>query len=175
VLQIVKTHGAEGVFHPEDLLILIAAFDEASILFKPIARLKAIALAPICSNVVGTSPEPLELPRRSPHPRCGHRFRESRWLSSAEKLPQVLKTSDTTVRCAPRVPRERQRTIPFLFGSESRLLSRLTTAMPQKSGHSWNLQSLYRRDMAARVLVEPICHGVNKQPHAAGELAARGK
>src|SRR5258708_38288596 len=33
-----------------------------SILFKPSARLKAIALAPICSNVVGTSPELLETP-----------------------------------------------------------------------------------------------------------------
>src|SRR5258708_12940414 len=33
-----------------------------SILFKPSARLKATALAPICSNVVGTSPELLETP-----------------------------------------------------------------------------------------------------------------
>jgi hypothetical protein len=31
-----------------------------SALFKPSARLKATALAPICSNVVGTSPELLE-------------------------------------------------------------------------------------------------------------------
>src|SRR6202140_812221 len=31
-------------------------------LFKPSARLKATALAPICSNVVGTSPELLEMP-----------------------------------------------------------------------------------------------------------------
>src|SRR6476469_9262447 len=31
-----------------------------SAFFKPSARLKAIALAPICSNVVGTSPELLE-------------------------------------------------------------------------------------------------------------------
>jgi hypothetical protein len=29
VLQIVKKHNAEGVFQPEDLLILTAAFDEA--------------------------------------------------------------------------------------------------------------------------------------------------
>ena len=33
-----------------------------STLFKPSARLKATALAPICSNVVGTSPELLETP-----------------------------------------------------------------------------------------------------------------
>ncbi len=31
-------------------------------LFKPSARMKATALAPICSNVVGTSPELLETP-----------------------------------------------------------------------------------------------------------------
>jgi hypothetical protein len=31
-------------------------------LLKPSARLKATALAPICSNVVGTSPELLETP-----------------------------------------------------------------------------------------------------------------
>jgi hypothetical protein len=29
VLQIVKKYGAEGVFHPEDLLVLSAAFDKA--------------------------------------------------------------------------------------------------------------------------------------------------
>ncbi len=29
MLQMVKKRGAEGVFHPEDLLILTAAFDEA--------------------------------------------------------------------------------------------------------------------------------------------------
>src|ERR1700693_5570389 len=33
-----------------------------SALFKPSARLKATALVPICSNVVGTSPELLETP-----------------------------------------------------------------------------------------------------------------
>src|SRR5580765_5549712 len=33
-----------------------------SALFRPSARMKATALAPICSNVVGTSPELLETP-----------------------------------------------------------------------------------------------------------------
>jgi hypothetical protein len=33
-----------------------------SAFFKPSARLKVTALAPICSNVVGTSPELLEMP-----------------------------------------------------------------------------------------------------------------
>src|SRR6266478_2853238 len=36
-----------------------------SALFEPRARLKATALAPICSNVVGTSPELLETPALS--------------------------------------------------------------------------------------------------------------
>jgi Cu(I)/Ag(I) efflux system membrane protein CusA/SilA len=35
--------------------------------------------------------------------------------------------------------------------------------------------SLYRRDIATSALIEPIRHGVDKQPHAARKLAARGK
>ena len=29
MLQIIKTHGEEGSFQPEDLIVLVAAFDEA--------------------------------------------------------------------------------------------------------------------------------------------------